>query len=182
MKRTKKIKKAKETKKIKYNTEILFCFIIMMILPVFLLVLFSSLAANNSTEKGYLAKNLKNIIISTDKKVYGLNDRIVLAIENYSERSVYSEPCEYMDNFEKKINESWVSLLGAPKEKIYDKSGFNKNKNVTKCIVRLPQVSEGIYRANVKVYYGCTKPEKCAGSNNFYSNEFVVKKLAVNSQ
>ncbi|MFZ2969829.1 MAG: hypothetical protein WA063_01650 [Minisyncoccia bacterium] len=182
MKKTKGTKKTKEVKKLEYDAEILFYFVIMAILPVFILVLFSPLMANNSSESNYLVKNLKSIIVSTDKKVYGLNDEIVLAIENYSERSVYSEPCEYLDNFEKKVNESWVSLMSSQREKIYDQSGFNRSKKVTKCIVKLPQFGEGTYRASVKVYYGCTKPEECAGSNNFYSNEFAVKKLANNSQ
>lgn len=181
MRKTKTRKKTKEEKKVKYDAEILFYFVVMAILPIFFPLFFSSLMSKNSPENNYLVKNLQNIIVSTDKRVYNFDDRIVLAIENYSERSIYSEPCEYLDNFEKKVNESWVSLVSSQKEKIYDRSGFNKSKNVTKCIVKLPEVDEGIYRANIKVYYGCIKPEKCAGSTNFYSNEFTVKKLANNS-
>ncbi len=181
MKKTKIAKKFKEAVKLEYDAEILFYFVIMAILPVFLLVIFSPLMTNNSPRGNYLADNLKDIIVSTDKKTYGLEDEIVLIIENYSKRSIYSEPCEYLNNFEKKVNESWVALASPQKEKIFDKSGFNKSKNVTKCIVKLPQASEGTYRANVKIYYGCAKPEACAGSSKFLSNEFTVQRMESNS-
>ncbi len=68
MKKTKIAKKFKEAVKLEYDAEILFYFVIMAILPVFLLVIFSPLMTNNSPRGNYLAGNLKDIIVSTDKK------------------------------------------------------------------------------------------------------------------
>jgi len=177
----KKLKKIKiKNKRLKLDAEILFYFVIMAILPVFIMVFYAQYEKiDNLKRNAYLIENLDRIIVKTDKDIYKLGDRITLAIENYTERSVYSQPCEYLDNFEKYINGKWVGL-GARHEKIeYDKSGFNLSRKITKCTLPLPEVEEsGTYRFVVKVYHGCVEPENCTGAMDFYSNEFKVEKIS----
>lgn len=174
-------KKIKNSKKIlKFDAEILFYFVLMAILPVFIVVFYAQYEKiDNFRRNAYLIENLDKIIIKTDKDIYKLGDRITLAIENYTERSVYSQPCEYLDNFEKNIDGKWINF-GNRHEKIeYDKSGFNLSKKITKCTIPLPQEEDsGVYRFVVKVYHGCVEPENCAGAMDFYSNEFKVEKTA----
>jgi len=178
----KKINKKIKNKQnvLKFDAEILFYFFIMGILPLFIAAFYLQFdKINNPKNNAYLAENLERVMVKTDKNIYEFGDKIILAIENYSDRSIYSEPCEYLDNFEKYINGKWINL-GVKHDKIkYDKSEFNLSKKITKCTLSLPK-EEGVYRFIVKVYQGCQKPEICKGAIDFRSNEFRVEKSVLN--
>lgn len=175
----KKINKQTKNKKkeLKLDTEILFYFFIMAILPVFIAAFYVQYERiDRMTDNAYLVENVDRIFVKTDKSVYQLGDKIILAIENYSDRSIYSQPCEYLDNFEKYVNGKWINL-GIKHENIeYDRSGFNLSKKTTRCALSLPkEKGEGVYRFVVKLYHGCREPENCIGAVDFYSNEFKVE-------
>jgi len=177
-----KIKKqTKNNKKgLKFDAEVLFYFFIMAILPVFIAAFYVQYERiDDLTGNTYLIENVDKIFIKTDKSVYQLGGKIILAIENYTDRSIYSQPCEYLDNFEKYINGEWVNL-GIRHENVeYDRSGFNLSKKTTKCALSIPEKEgEGVYRFVVKVYHGCQEPENCIGAIDFYSNEFRVEESA----
>lgn len=174
-------KTAKNTKKLlKLDAEILFYIIIMAMLPVFIAALYVQFEKiDNLRKNAYLIENIDKIIIRTDKEIYKFPEKIVLAIENHSNRSIYSQPCEYLNNFEKYIDGKWVNSGTKPEKIEYDRSGFNLSKKIAKCTLPLPDnEGDGVYRFVVKVYHGCQEPEKCTGSIDFYSNEFRVERTS----
>jgi hypothetical protein len=147
-----------------------------ILIPVSVFFLASAFNVDKTYKKYYL-ENSKNVKIFTDKSVYSSDGSVTLVIANNSDRLIYFEPCEYLNNFEKKVNGVWVPVSKDENNKIYDKSGFNRKNNATECKIKLPQSGEGTYRINVPVYYDCQKPGKdmCQGSEIFYSNEFRIK-------
>lgn len=167
-------------KTLRPDAETLFYFVIMAILPVFIAAFYLQFEKIGDPEKNaYLIENVDKIIVKTDKDIYKLGDRIELAIENNSDRSIYSQPCEYLDNFEKFVDGKWVNLAAKHDNIEYDKSGFNMSKKITKCTLQVPSgEGDGLYRFVVKVYHGCQQPEKCTGAIDFYSNEFKVEKIS----
>lgn len=170
----------KKTKALKLDTEIMFYFLLMVIIPVFILVLYDKFdRINNLTKRPYLVENVERIIVRTDRSIYELKDRINLAIENSSERSIYTEPCQNMNKFEKKVDGSWVVVEKESQPVEFDGSGFNTKKKITKCSIPSPQEA-GIFRMIVRIYHGCVKPEVCEGSMDFSSNEFEVKERISN--
>ncbi len=112
----------------------------------------------------------------TEKNVYRIGDKIMLFIRNDSGNSIYFEPCEYLSNFEKKINGVWRSEKKIVEDKIYDSDNFRKEKSITSCKIDLPRSGAGTYRVVVRVYYNCQIPGEntCSNSKVFYSNEFKV--------
>jgi|GEM_PF-2904923 len=128
-------------------------------------------------EKIYKNSGKYSIEVTTEKNVYRLGDEMTLSIKNNSGDSIYFEPCEYLNNFEKKVNGVWISERSAVEDKIYDANNFRREENVTNCSVNLPKsAGAGIYRAVVRIYYDCQMPggDMCSDSKVFYSNEFKV--------
>lgn len=115
--------------------------------------------------------------ILTDKKLYYEKEKIILAVENDSEKPIYLEPCEYLNNLEKKVNGNWEPYKKTVQNKVYDDHGFEKKKRVTICELGLPKMEGGTYRVVVKVYYDCKKPGEnmCGKSDTFYSNGFEIE-------
>lgn len=172
----KKINRGSKHKKgeFKIDAEMMFYFILMAILPVYVAVLYLQFKTIDDLGKDpYFASNVGKISVKTDKAIYNFGESIVLAIENNSEQSIYSEPCEYLDNFEKLANGKWESFGAKRESATYDESGFNLSKKIAKCSLPIPK-EEGIYRFSVMLYRGCKKPELCEGATTFYSNEFKV--------
>ena len=177
-----KITKQKKKQQKSLNGNIYFEVILMIILiPLFSFFVLSVFGTNKIYKEHYL-KDSKDVKILTDKNIYNLNDEIVLIIKNNSGEPVYFEPCEYLNNFEKKVGEKWVAENNFTSDKTYDKFDFNKRKSVTKCEIDLPKSGEGVYRTVVNVYYNCGKPgyDTCKSSETFYSNEFEVEERIKN--
>lgn len=177
MKKNTKSKKQKQQKKYlgeKIYFETVLMIILIPTLVFFLVPVFKK--ADKFCKKNCLSEDSKYVEISTDKSVYGLRDEIILALKNNSDNSIYSEPCEYLNNFEKKINGVWKSAGETLTDKIYDTSSFDRKRNITRCEIESPKSGKGIYRSVVQIYYGCKKPDKnmCETSKTFYSNEFEV--------
>ena len=153
--------------------------VFMISLAVILILFFSIVKINYEMEKKYNDSyflNTKSVEISTNKNVYIAGEKISLIIKNNKERAVYFEPCEYLNNFEKKINGEWKEeSVVISNNNYYNQFSFNRNKDLTKCKIELPKSGEGIYRSVVRIYYNCVKPGHCESSEIFYSNEFGVK-------
>ncbi len=185
-KTTKKRKITKRKKKQqKYLGELVYFEVILMVILIPTIVLFlvpifqeplfkESHKLLNKTV--YKVDNKNSVEVMTKKNIYRVGDEIVLSIKNNSNNSIYFEPCEYLDNFEKKINGVWVSEKSVVENGIYDSYNFKKEDNVTNCSVSLPKSGAGTYRAVIKIYYDCQTPGEsmCSGSKVFYSNEFRV--------
>lgn len=124
----------------------------------------------------YKTDNKNSVEITTEKNVYKISDKMVLSIKNNSSDSIYFEPCEYLNNFEKKIDGVWVGEKSVVENKIYDSRNFKKEESITNCSVSLPKSGAGIYRAVVRIYYDCQTPGEnmCSDSRVFYSNEFKI--------
>lgn len=154
---------------------VLFIFLIV----IFLILFFSIVKINYETEKIYdnnHQTNIKSVEISTDKNVYDRSEKINLTVENNEKQSIYFEPCEYLNNFEKKINGKWERENAVVNNNdCYNQHSFNKSKNITECKVESPKSGEGIYRFVIQIYYNCLKPGYCDNSKTFYSNEFEIK-------
>lgn len=173
MKKT-KMKAKRKSGFLELNAKIIFYYFLMAIVLVYLVVLYGMVEKTYSPKRNFeYSERIGQVAVNTDKNVYYAGDSIRLAIKNFTDRSIFSEPCEYLNNFEKKINGSWVSVKTEHSNFEYDRFGFNSSKKITTCGIRLPE-SEGVYRLIVKIYYGCQKPELCSGFENFYSNEFDV--------
>lgn len=149
--------------------------IVLFLVPIFQKPLFKE-ACRQPYKVVYRADNKNSVEITTEKNIYKIGDKVVLSIKNNSENSIYFEPCEYLNNFEKKINNVWVSEKGAVENGIYDTYDFKKEENITNCSISLPKSGVGIYRAVVRIYYNCQIPGEnmCSDSKVFYSNEFEV--------
>jgi len=179
IKKTKIIKQKKKQQKCPNNNIYLEVILLAIIAPILTLVLVYVFKADK-IQKEPNSKESKDVKILTDKNIYNLNDEIVLIVRNNSGKSIYFEPCEYINIFEKKINGEWKkeSVVINNDSSYYNQDSFNKNKSITKCEVKLPKSGEGIYRSVVQIYYNCVKPGRCESSEVFYSNEFEVKKSA----
>ncbi|MEA1937422.1 MAG: hypothetical protein U9N04_04940 [Patescibacteria group bacterium] len=178
-----KIKQKKKQQK--YQGETIYFEIILMIIliptivlflvPIFQKPLFENTQRQLPTRIHKIASK-NSVEIVAEKNIYRAGDEIVLSIKNNSNSSIYFEPCEYLNNFEKKVNGVWVDESSIVKNKIYDSNNFRKGENVTSCRLNLPKLGIGIYRVVVKVYYNCQMPGEatCSDSKTFYSNEFRI--------
>ena len=176
--------KQKNIKKINSKSKkknIVFSIFLGVILMTIIVVLFSFSALLFLLENENIPYNVKSdtqkIKIATDKKNYSIGENIELSVKNRSTNSIYFEPCEYLDKFEKMVDEKWEKSSEDRDEKVYDESGFKKEDNITNCEIELPKEGAGLYRAVVQIYYECESPGRnmCANSKAFYSNEFEVK-------
>jgi len=162
------------------DAEIIFQIVlIIIIIPVFsflTITIFENIFYEKTCSNNEIFMNKGKINIVTDKRLYYEKEKIILAVENDSEESVYLEPCEYLNNLEKKINGNWEPYKETVQNKVYDDYGFEKRKRITICELGLPKAEPGIYRVVVRVYYDCKKPGEnmCEKSSIFYSNEFEI--------
>ena len=149
--------------------------IVLFLVPIFQEPLFKEIC-EQSHKIIYKADNKNSVEVVTEKNVYRVGDEMVLSVKNNSNNSIYFKPCEYLDNFEKKVNGDWVSEGNVIENKIYDSRNFKKEESITNCSISLPKSGAGIYRVVVKIYYDCQIPgeEMCSDSKVFYSNEFKV--------
>ena len=173
-----KTKKQKNNLK-NFNGVLDFATVLYVFFSVVLLILLLSIVKINYEMKKTCGNDyytdIKSVEISIDKNVYADNEKINLTVKNNGKQSIYFKPCEYLNNFEKKINGEWKKERVAVKDTYYyDQVSFNKNKSVTKCEIELPEAGEGIYRSVIEIYYNCLKPGYCESSKTFYSNEFEV--------
>ena len=150
--------------------------LIIILIPTLVLVLIPIFNTSGIYEEQYLGEGL-NVRILTDKNIYDPDNEIILIVRNNSDELVYFEPCEYLNNFEKKVNGKWVAENKIVDDDIYDEYDFDKRNSVIKCKIDLPQSGGGIYRAVVNVYRDCEKPgyNMCKSSETFYSNEFEIE-------
>ncbi len=172
------MKKNKKKEKIIYqDSQIYFQTVIIIILiPILVFAFASSFRKTDKPCKSGYSQKSESVELLTNKKIYNPNDEIILALKNNSDNSIYFEPCEYLNNFEKKIDGVWKSAGETLTDKIYDASSFDRKRNITRCEIELPKSGKGVYRSVVQIYYGCKKPDKnmCETSKTFYSNEFEV--------
>ena len=173
----KNIKKRNNKSKKRDTTDNIFFEVILMIM---IIPLFSFLTLSIFSKSKNISYNVKSntqkITITTEKRYYNTGEKIELSVKNKSINSIYFEPCEYLDKFEKKIDEKWRESFSYGGKKIYDEFGFKREDNITNCKIELPKEGTGIYRAVVRIYYECEGPGEnmCADSKVFYSNEFEV--------
>jgi len=149
--------------------------VVLFLVPIFQKPLFKEIY-KQPYRMVYKTDNKNSVEITTEKNVYKIGDKMVLSIKNNSSDSIYFEPCEYLNNFEKKIDGVWVGEKNIVEDKIYDSNNFKREESVTSCNINLSKLGAGIYRAVVEVYYDCQMPGKnmCSSSRDFYSNEFKV--------
>ena len=172
----KTIKKITKKPRLKQkNTNIYFEVVLMIILIPILTLVLVSLFKTDKVYKGHYSKDSKNVDILTDKNVYVNGEKINLTIKNNENQAIYFEPCEYLNNFEKKINGEWKKEDVIMSNNYYNQNSFNKNKSVTRCEIELPESGKGVYRSVIQIYYSCIKPGYCENSKTFYSNEFEIK-------
>lgn len=180
MKQKNKIKKEiKQKKTAGYkNTDVCFEMILAVIIIPFFSFLVLSVLGKNSPN---LIKNVlpirSDIKVFTEKTFYSAGENIELFIKNNSKEPIYFEPCEYLNKFEKMINGEWIKFSDYKGAKIYDESGFNREKNFANCEIQPPKNGAGTYRAVIRIYYECEKPGEsmCKDSDIFYSNKFEVR-------
>jgi len=148
-------------------------------IPILFIMIFDLvfLGENNSPIGSYISVLKGGVKISTIKNKYSANEEISLHVDNKGRYSIFFEPCETLNVFEKKIDGNWV--LQGGKEAIPEYSGsgvFEKKNGNAECKIGFPQSGPGIYRVVVPIFYGCTQPSRyaCQSSQNFYSNEFEV--------
>ncbi|MEA2097489.1 MAG: hypothetical protein U9P70_00175 [Patescibacteria group bacterium] len=155
--------------------------LIILLIPTLVFVLVPIFNTNGIYKEQCLEES-KNVRILTDKNIYNPNDKIVLIVKNNSDEMVYFEPCEYLNNFDKKVNGRWITESDIIDNEIYDEYDFDKKDSIIKCKIDLPQSGDGIYRAVVKVYRDCKMPgySMCKSSETFYSNEFEVEERIKN--
>jgi len=173
----KKTKNTKTNKNKKYSHDAGLYFeiiLIIIIIPLFSFFVITVFNQNDNIIKKVIIE--EDVKIMTDKVFYIAGDEIKFLIENVSEESIYFEPCEYLNKFEKRVDGKWKKVLIQDNEKIYDESGFKIERRMTNCNIKLATEENGIFRVVVQVYYDCEKPgeEMCEYSKMFYSNEFEI--------
>ncbi len=176
MKQKNEAKKQKKTM-VRKNANIYFEIVLaIIIIPLFSFLVLSVLGKNSPD----LIKNIlpcrSDIKVFTEKISYSAGEKIELFIKNDSEKSIYFEPCQYLNKFEKMADGKWTEYSSYNGVKIYDEFGFNKGKNFASCKIQLPENGAGTYRSVVQIYYECEKPgeDACKNSDIFYSNKFEV--------
>jgi len=174
-------------KKLANLTEARFYFeliVITILFPFIVLFLVDVFDRSESRDNNLNARKYNNKVeILTNKNFYNPNDRLFITIRNNSKKTIYFEPCDYLNNFEKKLDGNWLTANTASDNKSYDKSNFEKRKrNNIICEIKMPESGMGIYRLVLQVYYNCKMPrgDMCKGSDVFYSNEFEL--LASNNE
>jgi hypothetical protein len=177
MQQKKEAKKQKNTIARKNNNIYFEVVLVIIIIPFFSFFTLSILGVNSYSLKRNISSNNNDINIFTEKTFYSAGDDIELFIKNDSKNSIYFEPCQHLNRFEKMIDGRWIEFSDYEGAKIYDESGFNREKNFVNCKIQLPKNGDGIYRSVVQVYYECEKPGEnmCKDSDIFYSNEFEVR-------
>ena len=176
-----KQKNIEKTNKKSNKKDIIINVFLGVILTTMLVLLFSFLALlffpKNKNISYNIKGNTQKIIITTDKEHYNVGEDIELSVKNRLTNSIYFEPCEYLDKFEKMVNGKWRESFSYGGKKNYDEFGFKREDNITNCKIELPKEGAGIYRAVVRIYYECEGPGEnmCANSKVFYSNEFEVR-------
>lgn len=179
MKQKNKTKKWKKTAARK-NANIYFETVLaIIIIPLFSFLALSILGKNSSCLIKNILPDKSDIKIFTEKTSYYAGENIELFIKNDSKKSIYFEPCQYLNKFEKMANGKWMESSDYGGAKVYDESEFNKGKKFASCKIQLPESGMGTYRAVVQIYYECEKPGEstCKNSDVFYSNEFEVVNL-----
>lgn len=149
---------------------------VLFLVPIFQKPLFKEVH-RQPQKTVYKTDNKNSVKITTSKTVYSSGNEVILLIKNNSNNSIYFEPCEYLNNFEKKVDGVWINeKKNITEHQVYDSSNFRKEKSLTSCNVGSPRSGAGTYRMVVEVYYGCQMPggDMCSGSKTFYSNEFKV--------
>ncbi|MCK4525679.1 MAG: hypothetical protein KAU07_04530 [Candidatus Andersenbacteria bacterium] len=176
-----------KTKKQKTNLNISNIFLramvasFILLISIFSILFISVLETSFETEKNYSNNypiNTEGVKIITDKSIYIANEKINLTVKNNEKQPIYFEPCEYLNNFEKKINGEWRKENTVINDDYYyNQVSFNRNRSLTECKIEPPKSGGGIYRSVIKIYYDCKKPghTTCAYSKTFYSNEFEIK-------
>lgn len=182
MKQKNKTKKAIKYKKeaMRKNASIYFEMVLaIIIIPLFSFLALSVFGKNSSDFINKILPIKSDIKVFTGKTSYFAVENIELFIKNDSEKSIYFEPCQYLNKFEKMVNGQWVKFSNYEGAKIYDESEFNKEKNFVNCKIQSPENGMGTYRAIVQIYYECEKPGEsmCKNSDIFYSNKFEVVNL-----
>jgi hypothetical protein len=175
--KTKKEIKQKKTE-MRENTNIYFEMILAVIaIPLFSFLVLSVFSKNSPDFVNKILPIESDIKVFTEKAFYSAGENIDLFIKNDSGESIYFEPCQYLDKFEKMVDGGWIESSNYKGAKVYDESWFNKEKNFANCSISLPKDGAGIYRSVVTVYYKCEKPGEsmCKDSDVFYSNKFEVK-------
>jgi len=180
MKQQNKTKKAIKQKKtaIRKKTNIYFeIVLIIIIIPFFSFLALSVFGKNSPDLIKNILPNKSDIKIFTEKTFYSAGEDIEIFVKNNSKKSIYFEPCKYLNRFEKMADGKWIESSSYAGAKIYDESGFKKEKDFASCKIQLPENGAGIYRTVVRIYYECEKPGEnmCKNSNVFYSNKFEVK-------
>ncbi len=156
------------------------CFYVVLmiiLIPTLVLFLIPLFNAGRFHDTERCSKASDSIEILTDRKVYSSNDKITLIIKNNSGKTIYLEPCEYLNKFERKVGKKWMPENRVISNIVYDKSSFNRRKGAVKCKIDPPTAGKGTYRVVVKVYYNCEKPgyDACRNSKVFYSNGFRLE-------
>lgn len=174
-----KIKKQKKSKQKKETNIYIELSLAILYIPVLVIILVSVFSPKEKVQV-FQEDSLKisqDVRILTDKNIYSLKDEIVLIVKNNSGESVYFEPCEYLNNFEKQVDGKWVMEKKIVENISYDESIFDSKKSISKCLVKLPMSGKGYYRTVVNLYFDCEKPgnETCQRVKTFYSNEFEVE-------
>jgi hypothetical protein len=148
-------------------------------IPILFIIVFDPvLSRKNDSSVGNYGLGLKNDVkISTSKNKYSANEGIILHVDNKGRSSVYFEPCETLNAFEKKVGTNWVLQDRQETNPDYSSvSAFEKKDGNAECKIGFPPSGPGTYRVVVPIFYGCTQPSRyaCQSSQNFYSNEFEV--------
>ncbi|MCK4919238.1 MAG: hypothetical protein KAS01_02530 [Candidatus Pacebacteria bacterium] len=163
----------KNKKKVVRNNFVELILLVIISLSLFSVLMPLLFIKNKNTSRNIELKT-QNILVTTEKNFYNSGEDVVLFIENNFNKSIYLEPCEFQNRFERKNNDMWYEISSVDKEIDYDKSGFNKEKKIVNCKVRLSPNEKGVYRSVIQAFYDCKKPEECRQSEIFYSNEFRV--------
>ena len=133
-----------------------------------------------ATETYSVQSDINNIAVKTDKNIYSGNEKISFSIINKSNKAIYVKPCEYIANYEKKVDGKWLKIENNKTQEKYDSLNFDKKEKEVICSITPPETA-GIFKIALNVYSKCRKAgaEFCQESKKLYSNEFEVKNIIV---
>lgn len=122
---------------------------------------------------------LGEVVYRNDKISYRPDEMINLDIINNSNESIYLAPCQYFNDFEKKISDKWQAVtLNACSdvEAAMDPTSIEKISKKAEESVLAKNLGEGVWRGVSVVYFGCQKAqaESCVNNQKIYTNEFTI--------
>lgn len=133
-------------------------------------------AFRNSNSSSDLSES---ILYNIDKEIYSKGEDMTANIINNSNKTIYLAPCEYFNEFQKKVGSKWQTTVLSSCSPFVTETvdAFEKISQKVEEKISLDGLSAGIWRGISNIYFDCrrAKSQSCRKKQAIYSPEFEIK-------